>query len=82
MQAQRAPHLASICDLYFDAREFGSNVNAAVMIYRAPSARSRQRPAGVSDRVRTSPMLDLLFVAIGLGFFAAGCLYLYACDRL
>jgi hypothetical protein len=27
-------------------------------------------------------MLDVLFLAIGLGFFAAGCLYLYACDRL
>jgi hypothetical protein len=27
-------------------------------------------------------MLDVLFLAIGLGFFAAGGLYLYACDRL
>jgi len=27
-------------------------------------------------------MLDLVFVVIGLGFFAAGCLYLLACDRL
>jgi len=25
-------------------------------------------------------MLDVLFLAIGAGFFAAGCLYLYACD--
>ncbi len=28
------------------------------------------------------PMLDLLMIAIGLGFFAVGCLYLSACDRL
>jgi len=27
-------------------------------------------------------MLDALFLAIGLGFFAAGCLYLFACERL
>ena len=27
-------------------------------------------------------MLDVLFLALGLGFFAAACLYLYACDRL
>jgi len=27
-------------------------------------------------------MLDLLFIAFGLGFLGAGCLYLYACDRL
>ena len=32
--------------------------------------------------LRTEPVLDLLFLAIGLGFFAAGWLYLYACDRL
>jgi hypothetical protein len=28
------------------------------------------------------PMLDIVMLAIGLGFFAVGCLYLYACDRL
>ncbi len=27
-------------------------------------------------------MLDAVFLALGLGFFAAGCLYLHACDRL
>jgi len=27
-------------------------------------------------------MSDILFLAIGLGFFAGACLYLYACDRL
>jgi len=27
-------------------------------------------------------VLDIIFLAVGLGFFAVGCLYLYACDRL
>jgi hypothetical protein len=27
-------------------------------------------------------MFDLIFVAIGVGFFALSCLYLFACDRL
>jgi len=27
-------------------------------------------------------MLDIVFLAVGLGFFAAACLYLFACDRL
>jgi hypothetical protein len=27
-------------------------------------------------------VFDVIFVATGLGFFAACCLYLYACDRL
>ena len=33
-------------------------------------------------RFRGGAMLDVLFIAIGLGFFVAGGLYLYACDRL
>ena len=33
-------------------------------------------------RCREGAMLDLLFLAIGLGFFAVGFLYLYCCDRL
>jgi len=31
---------------------------------------------------RRANVLDLIFIAVGLGFFAVGCLYLYACDRL
>jgi hypothetical protein len=30
----------------------------------------------------SSPLLDFLFLGLGLGFFAAACLYLFACDRL
>jgi hypothetical protein len=29
-----------------------------------------------------SDMLDVIFIAIGLGFFAVASLYLSACDRL
>jgi hypothetical protein len=28
------------------------------------------------------PMGDVIFVVLGLGFFAAACIYLYSCDRL
>ena len=31
---------------------------------------------------RGIPMLDLILVALGLGFFAATLAYAYACDRL
>jgi hypothetical protein len=31
---------------------------------------------------RRAKVLDFIFIAIGIGFFAASCLYLYACDRL
>jgi hypothetical protein len=32
--------------------------------------------------LRRTNVLDVIFLTVGLGFFAAGCLYLYACDRL
>jgi hypothetical protein len=32
--------------------------------------------------LRARVMSDILFLGIGLGFFAAACLYLFACDRL
>jgi hypothetical protein len=31
---------------------------------------------------RSKPMLDLILVAVGLGFFALSIGYAYACDRL
>jgi hypothetical protein len=32
--------------------------------------------------LRFAVMIDFIFVAGGIGFFAAACLYLFACDRL
>lgn len=33
-------------------------------------------------KIRETIVLDIIFLVVGLGFFAASCLYLYACDRL
>jgi hypothetical protein len=33
-------------------------------------------------RARSTPMLDILMLAIGLSFFALSIGYCYACDRL
>jgi hypothetical protein len=33
-------------------------------------------------RARSSEMLDIIMLAIGLGFFALSIGYVYACDRL
>jgi hypothetical protein len=45
-----------------------------------------KRPAltGFSTRsfVKERPMLDLILLAVGLGFFALSIAYVYACDRL
>jgi hypothetical protein len=38
--------------------------------------------ARVGGASRRTKVLDIIFIAIGVGFFAASCLYLYACDRL
>jgi hypothetical protein len=39
----------------------------------------RSSPADLSG---IQSMSDVIFVVLGLGFFAGACLYLYACDRL
>jgi biopolymer transport protein ExbD len=33
-------------------------------------------------RFEVTPMIDVIFVALGLGFFVAAGLYLFACNRL
>jgi hypothetical protein len=33
-------------------------------------------------RARSSEMLDIIMLAVGLGFFALSIGYVYACDRL
>jgi hypothetical protein len=37
---------------------------------------------GEHDRPQGAPMLDLVLLAIGLGFFVLTVGYAYACDRL
>jgi hypothetical protein len=39
------------------------------------------RPDGIPFP-RAQVMSDIMFLGLGLGFFAAACLYLFACDRL
>jgi hypothetical protein len=54
-----------------------------ILIHRI--AVSRKRPFTVFDAQRVAkeqPMLDLILLAIGLGFFALSVGYTIACDRL
>ena len=39
-------------------------------------------PVALAIRRKEHPMLDILMLAIGLGFFALSIGYAYACDRL
>ena len=39
-------------------------------------------PASASTTDRSIPMLDILMLALALGFFVAGIGYAYACERL
>lgn len=44
---------------------------------------ARLRSMRIPQRLfRGLTVFDIAFIALGIGFFAAGCLYLYACDRL
>ncbi|WP_309179106.1 hypothetical protein [Bradyrhizobium sp. Ash2021] len=39
-------------------------------------------PRTDTRREKEHPMLDIVMLALGLGFFAAGIGYAYACERL
>jgi hypothetical protein len=48
-----------------------------------PSPREQHAAAGIGARSQGDiRMLDLILIALGLGFFGASIAYVYACDRL
>ena len=47
----------------------------------APQPLKTRKPSRVTTR-RNIPMLDILMLALALGFFVAGIGYAYACERL
>jgi hypothetical protein len=71
----------------YDSSRSGTVVDPGLAV-ASPQCRG---PLGGADRLirpdglpfpRARVMSDILFLGIGLGFFAAACLYLLACDRL
>jgi hypothetical protein len=74
----------AVSNLYVDLAIFGDAGDARASCRKSRDVSSRGKFAArdtIGGRWRWM-MLDVLFLALGLGFFAAGCLYLYACDRL
>jgi hypothetical protein len=51
-------------------------------VRRAPAARRAQFTRWPGAYRREHPMLDVIMLAIGLGFFALSVAYAYACERL
>ena len=61
----------------------GAGVLAPIDASQGPGAHPVvECSAGKGCNHRTRDMLDILMLAIGLGFFAVSIGYLYACDRL
>jgi hypothetical protein len=81
-----------LCRLYVDMEGFVSNFNLIGASYERVAKQPDQAKRWLSHRSRSVVtshsglgdwyMSDVVFVAIGLGFFATACLYLFACDRL
>jgi hypothetical protein len=44
--------------------------------------RNRRRLDGIGNPNRRAPMLDIVFVTAVLAFFAAGALFVRACERI
>jgi hypothetical protein len=47
-----------------------------------PAGRLRNGCAGHEGATRSNPMMDILLLALGFGFFALAIGYTYACERL
>jgi hypothetical protein len=52
------------------------------LIHRNTLSRKRIEVAHRNKRDKEHPMLDVLMLALGLGFFVVGIGYAYACERL
>ena len=55
---------------------------ASELIHRNPRFRAHVMIACGSKRDQENSMLDIIIVALGLGFFVAAIGYTYACERL
>jgi hypothetical protein len=53
-----------------------------VQLHRNPHSRHHEIGCAPSRRDKEHPMLDVLMLALGLGFFVAAVGYTYACERL
>lgn len=56
--------------------------NALHFAPRAPPGRRESVAPDSGDATRSNPMMDILMLALGLGFFAVAIGYTYACERL
>jgi len=67
-----------LCRVRREANSYG------ILIFRAVNASRSFMPPGLSVARRKNEafMLDILFIAIGLGFLAGAMLYAIACDRM
>jgi len=57
-------------------------LNHVELIWRNPLFTACRRLSLGSRQVRRNPMLDVLMLALGVGFFVAAIGYTYACERL
>jgi hypothetical protein len=56
-------------------------VDVTCAAVRLIAQRMPAHPAGLLPR-KEQPMLDVILLAVGLGFFALSVAYAYGCDRL
>jgi hypothetical protein len=62
------------------ARRRGTRI--ALLICRERPARRRPNSCAGTERNKENPMMDILMLALGFGFFALAVGYTYACERL
>jgi hypothetical protein len=62
--------------------ETGEAVSVIALIHRKSPRRHSAHAVRLDGAIRSIPMLDILMLALGLGFVALAIGYTYACERL
>ncbi|UPK28691.1 hypothetical protein [Bradyrhizobium sp. 195] len=52
------------------------------MSFASPPGHREKVASAFGDATRSNPMMDILMLALGFGFFAVAIGYTYACERL
>ena len=76
-------HLEKLCDCWhLTAHTAGTLKTACTLDARQFGTRRHVIWFNLATFIRSTAMLDVLLLALGLGFFVISVGYVYACDRL
>ncbi|MCS3762697.1 hypothetical protein GGE24_004705 [Bradyrhizobium centrosematis] len=80
---RHSPHLENLCPRWhFSTVESPGSHRANIFHLLRAAVGPPRKVASAWGATRSNPMMDILMLALGFGFFALAIGYTYACERL